>query len=149
MKQGSCGYFRCFRVLGIVGVAMVSSSCFYVWQEPIRYGQTGVPGGQQAEAEPGTLDELKAQRERQEAEKLEPEVREQPRPEPKPAPKPAPKPPQPEAAAIPTAKKVPGRDGFVFSPYNNKLIDVKGFPSGAKVRDPHYAASENKFFRVP
>ena len=44
---------------------------------------------------------------------------------------------------------MPGRDGFVFSPYNNKLIDVKGFPSGAKVRDPHYAASENKFFRVP
>ena len=79
MKQGSCGYFRWVRAVGVVTVTMMSSSCFYVWQEPIRYGQTGVPGGQQAQAEPGTLDELQAQRERQEAEKLEPEVREQPR----------------------------------------------------------------------
>lgn len=48
-----------------------------------------------------------------------------------------------------TASKVPGREGYVFSPYNNKPIDVRGIPSGTLVQDPTYAKSEEKFFRVP
>lgn len=47
------------------------------------------------------------------------------------------------------ASKVPGKDGFVLSPYNNKLVDVRGFPSGQLVQDPTYPASEKKYFRVP
>jgi len=49
----------------------------------------------------------------------------------------------------PTAEPVPGNPGFVFSPYNRKLIDVRGLPSGALVRDPHFPANENKIFRAP
>jgi hypothetical protein len=47
------------------------------------------------------------------------------------------------------ASPVPGKTGFVFSPYNNKVIDVRGIPSGMLVQDPHYPASEKKYFRVP
>ena len=47
------------------------------------------------------------------------------------------------------ARAVPGKEGFVFSPYNNKVIDVRDIPSGTLVQDPTYAASEKKYFRVP
>jgi hypothetical protein len=47
------------------------------------------------------------------------------------------------------ANKVPGKDGFVFSPYNNKVVDVRDIPSGTLVQDPTYPASEKKYFRVP
>ena len=47
------------------------------------------------------------------------------------------------------ANPVPGKDGFVFSPYNNKLVDVRDIPSGTLVQDPTYPASEKKYFRVP
>lgn len=48
-----------------------------------------------------------------------------------------------------TAKKIPGKEGFVLSPYNKKQIDVRDFKSGDLVRDPTYDKSEKKFFRVP
>ncbi len=47
------------------------------------------------------------------------------------------------------AKSVPGKTGFVFSPYNNKVVDVRDIPSGTLVQDPTYPAAEKKFFRVP
>ena len=47
------------------------------------------------------------------------------------------------------ANKVPGKDGFVFSPYNNKVVDVRDIPTGTLVMDPTYPAAEKKFFRVP
>ena len=47
------------------------------------------------------------------------------------------------------ARPVPGKEGFVFSPYNNKVIDVRDIPSGTLVQDPTYPASEKKYFRVP
>ncbi len=50
---------------------------------------------------------------------------------------------------IPAAKPVPGKAGFVFSPYNNKIIDVTGMPPGMMVADPTYPATEKKHFRVP
>ncbi len=49
----------------------------------------------------------------------------------------------------PVAFAVPGRDDVVLSPFNQKLVDVAGFKSGALVADPHYPLSEKKFFRVP
>ena len=61
-----------------------------------------------------------------------------------------PKPSKPETkAAVPVARRVPGRDGFVFSPYNNKMINVKDFASGTMVADPTYPPAEKKYFRVP
>ena len=57
--------------------------------------------------------------------------------------------PEEAKAEIRVAKPVPGKPGFVFSPFNNKIIDVKGIPSGRLVADPTYPASEKKHFRVP
>ncbi len=47
------------------------------------------------------------------------------------------------------ANKVPGKEGFVFSPYNNKVVDVRDIPSGTLVQDPTYPPAEKKYFRVP
>ena len=60
-----------------------------------------------------------------------------------------PKPPVEKKSEIQVARPVPGKPGFVFSPFNNKVIDVKGIPSGRLVADPTYPASEKKHFRVP
>ena len=62
---------------------------------------------------------------------------------------PAPPPTEARRTDYPFANKVPGKDGFVFSPYNNKVVDVRDIPSGTLVQDPTYPASEKKYFRVP
>lgn len=65
------------------------------------------------------------------------------------------KPPEPpKKTDYPFAQKVPGKEGFVFSPYNNKVIDAHDergnpIPSGTLVADPTFPESEKKFFRVP
>lgn len=61
---------------------------------------------------------------------------------------PTPATPDPKPST-PVARPVPGKPGFVFSPFNNKIIDVKDIPSGTLVADPTYPASEKKYFRVP
>jgi hypothetical protein len=62
---------------------------------------------------------------------------------------PPPPPVDPVRRDYPFANKVPGKDGFVFSPYNNKVVDVRDIPSGTLVQDPTYPAAEKKYFRVP
>lgn len=57
--------------------------------------------------------------------------------------------PQEPQAPAPTASQVPGKAGFVFSPFNNKIIDVGGVPPGTLVMDPTYPAEEKRMFRVP
>ncbi|MEP6671795.1 MAG: hypothetical protein ABJF10_21725, partial [Chthoniobacter sp.] len=69
--------------------------------------------------------------------------------------KPAPDKPQapavpetpPAKGEIPYAKPVPGKPGFVFSPYDQYkgYIDVRGFPPGTEVKDPY----SGKSFLVP
>lgn len=62
----------------------------------------------------------------------------------------APTPPaEPKQRDFAFANKVPGKEGFVFSPYNNKVVDVRDIPSGTLVQDPTYPAAEKKYFRVP
>ena len=70
----------------------------------------------------------------------------------KPAPDTKPPSPVPETAPvkvgeIPYAKPVPGKPGFVFSPYDQYkgYIDVRGFPPGTEVKDPY----SGKSFLVP
>jgi hypothetical protein len=59
--------------------------------------------------------------------------------------------PVPEAPVTqgqpPYAKPVPGKPGFVFSPYDQYkgYIDVRGFPPGTEVKDPY----SGKSFLVP
>jgi hypothetical protein len=61
-------------------------------------------------------------------------------------------PPVPEQGPVtqgqpPYAKPVPGKPGFVFSPYDQYkgYIDVRGFPPGTEVKDPY----SGKSFLVP
>jgi len=61
----------------------------------------------------------------------------------------SPKPTEPKTRDYAFANPVPGKEGFVFSPYNQKLVDVRDIPSGTLVQDPTYPASEKKYFRVP
>ena len=49
----------------------------------------------------------------------------------------------------PVAKPVPGKEGFVLSPFNNRLIDVRGMASGTMVADPSAPPTEKWIFRVP
>ena len=88
-----------------------------------------------------------------------PETASTPTPAPEPAPvstpTPAPEPtPAPQTATssepeerLPFGKPVPGKPGYVTSPYSPDAgyIDVTGFESGSKARDPY----TNKIFRVP
>jgi hypothetical protein len=48
---------------------------------------------------------------------------------------------------FPTAKAVPGKPGYVFSPFDTKgrYIDVNGYPAGSKAKDPW----TDKIFIVP
>jgi len=48
---------------------------------------------------------------------------------------------------FPTAKAVPGKSGYVFSPFDaeGRYVDVSGFASGTKVKDPW----TDKIFLVP
>lgn len=43
---------------------------------------------------------------------------------------------------------VPGKEGYVFNPFNNNPVDVRGIPPGTLVRDPADPDKEHKF-RVP
>ena len=47
----------------------------------------------------------------------------------------------------PTAKVVPGKPGYVFSPYDSSggYVDVTGYAAGSKVKDPY----SGKVFLVP
>lgn len=66
--------------------------------------------------------------------------------------RPRPRPPKPEKPPVPeypAASQVPGKEGFVFSPYNNQIIDVRDIPSGTLAADPTFPSDERKYFRVP
>ena len=51
------------------------------------------------------------------------------------------------ATQFPVARPVPNKPGYVFSPYdpNGGYVDVTGYPSGSKVKDPY----SQKIFLVP
>jgi hypothetical protein len=49
----------------------------------------------------------------------------------------------------PVAEPAPGKPGFVLSPFDGKVIDVRGIPAGTLVADPSYPSDEKKYFRVP
>lgn len=47
-----------------------------------------------------------------------------------------------------TAVAIPGKPGFVFNPWTNLEVDVRGVPPGSLVRDPKDANTDHKF-RIP
>lgn len=54
-----------------------------------------------------------------------------------------------QIANAPTAREVPGRAGFVFSPYDNRIIDTTGIESGTVIPDPGAPPEELRFLKVP
>ena len=67
-----------------------------------------------------------------------PGLNENPSPTPSPSPTPT---PATQSENYPTAKKVPGKLGRVYSPYAPDAgeVDVEGYPPGAEVKDPYSA----------
>ncbi len=59
------------------------------------------------------------------------------------------KPAPPVDVPHPVAVAVEGKPGFVMSPFNSKIIDVRDMPPGTLVSDPTYPSEEQKYFRVP
>jgi len=53
----------------------------------------------------------------------------------------------PSTSVFPTAKTVPDKPGYVFSPFDSsgRYVDVSGYTSGTKVKDPW----TEKIFVVP
>lgn len=49
----------------------------------------------------------------------------------------------------PEGRPVPGKAGFIFSPYDNKIIDVTGLKPGEIVADPTAPAGEVRYIKVP
>jgi hypothetical protein len=82
-------------------------------------------------------DKMRQEQERQQAQQNAP--RETPPPTSEPRPR----------SDYPFATPVPGKEGFVFSPFSdNKIVDARGIPSGTLVQDPTFP-TEKKYFRVP
>jgi hypothetical protein len=53
---------------------------------------------------------------------------------------------KPQTVQFPTAKPVPDKPGWVYSPSDpSKYVDVTGYASGSKVKDPY----SGKIFTVP
>lgn len=50
---------------------------------------------------------------------------------------------------IPIAAAIPEAPGMVYSPFNQKIVDVRDIPSGTLVKDPSFPAEDKKYFRVP
>ena len=48
-----------------------------------------------------------------------------------------------------TARKIPGKSGYVFNPWTMEPVDVRGIPSGSLVQDPNDPHKSIHRFRVP
>ncbi len=57
-------------------------------------------------------------------------------------------PPVVKPGMVKFAAPVQGKPGFVYNPFTRNQVDVRGIPSGTKVRDPH-DSNPAHIFKVP
>jgi hypothetical protein len=132
-----------FAALGCVLLA----SCYAIGDKPQQKKVPKNPEQQVTQTDPQALKEQEALQQKQQEELAQNTPPENPGTVTTPGEKP--KAPSETKRDYAVANKVPGKEGFVFSPYNNKVIDVRDIASGTLVTDPTYPTSEKKFFRVP
>jgi len=142
---------RIFAYVALASAAMLINAC-------TPYPEKGPKKGpQQGSKPPPTAEELQKIKEQREKEKKEAEEKQKQEAanheanpaNPGPAAPEGNKPKATEKKDYPFASPVVGKSGFVLSPYNSKMVDVRDIPSGTLVQDPTYPASEKKYFRVP
>lgn len=110
----------------------------YPYDDPYARGRDQ-PGGPVGSAEQQAREEARRQAERREQEaRPEPPKRETVK-----------KPDTGNKPGYPRAIPIPGKDGYVFNPYTNNPVDVRGIPSGTLVKDPQDPEGSKNFFRVP
>ena len=115
--------------------------------------KTRVAQVEQAKQQAQQEEDRRAEEEKQMQTQVEQATPEPPKGHPASPPEP-PKLPEPKRFDYPTAKKVPGQEGVVLSPYNNKPVSIRNedgtlIPSRTLVSDPTYQPSEKKRFFVP
>ncbi|MCX6868452.1 MAG: hypothetical protein NTV46_20050 [Verrucomicrobia bacterium] len=132
-----------FAVLG----CLLLASCYPVNENPNQKKVTKTPAKVAANPDPQKIKEQEALKKKEQEELAQNNPPENPGASTQPTDKT--KPPVEAKRDYAFANKVPGKDGFVFSPYNNKVVDVRDIPTGTLVMDPTYPAAEKKFFRVP
>lgn len=142
-------------VPGITAALCVMLASCYPYQENPQKKKANQPPQQSAPTRQEKPQQTEAEKRKQQEEELKQQNAATTPPAEKPAagnktPAESPKPPVEEKRTeYAFANKVPGKEGFVFSPYNNKVVDVRDIPSGTLVQDPTYPPSEKKYFRVP
>ena len=150
------------RILtGLIAVAsMLLVSCSPYPEHPNRGPKSAV---KQTKPSPAQAEQAKIQAQQEAQKRAEEEKRMQAQAEQKiiepvhereVSPPDKPTPVEPKRFDWPTAKKVPGKEGVVLSPYNNMQVSIRNedgtlIPSRTLVSDPTYPASEKKRFFVP
>lgn len=135
---------KIFLTIIPAGISLLAS-CYPLPDTPLPNALT-TQGEQTLSSEEQQKIEEQRDRMREEAERREQQQTEQTterRETPPPTPEPT------RRSDYPFATPVPGKEGFVFSPYNNKVVDVRDIPSGTLVQDPTYPPVDKKYFRVP
>ena len=134
---------RLFLPIGVVSAAFFSA-CAPLPPNPNDPSTTQTPEGAQGENEPITSDQQKQLRDQQDTVSSD-----------EPAssgsddtPVDVPAPPEPKTD-YPRGLAIPGKPGFVFNPYNNNPVDVRGIPPGTLVIDPADPEKDKHKFRVP
>lgn len=146
-----------FRLSIPAAAACLLASCYPYPEKPIpELGDRPTPSRQQSVTDPEQQriqqQRERAQREQAQREQTQREQTERQQATTRPQ-RDSPPPPPPTAPTrrpdFPYASPVHGKPGFVLSPYNNIMVDVRDIASGVLVQDPTYPDDETKRFRVP
>jgi len=143
---------RTFAFVALASLAVLINACTpYPEKGPKKGPQQQGPKPPPTKEEQQKLKEQrdKAKKDEEEKKKQEAENTQANPTNPGPTAPEGPKPKAPDKKEYPFASPVVGKSGFVLSPYNSKMVDVRDIPSGTLVQDPTYPASEKKYFRVP